>query len=134
MSADIISALSKIPDGFWQVFGYVCSTVFGALIGHKVRIFGDARERRRLFCSQVDVCLARLRDTQDGLVTRFQLDTFTTVRDDCAKIRSDVCWLRRRRLDEAARQYYSLPESASDYFRDKKKTHDLLKKIRAYAK
>ena len=94
--------------------------------------------------------MAQLRDTSDGQVLRFYRDTFITIRDECAKIRSDVVWFSRRRLDEAAHQYYSLEqtEPREDVqqagkikmtrhrmdFPGRKRVHELLTKMSDYAK
>ena len=75
-------------------------------IGFRLHVGGDAAERRRLFRAQIDVFLAKVRDTHEGLIDEFHSDTLTTIRDECAKISSDVWWFRRRRFDEAAQQYY----------------------------
>jgi hypothetical protein len=90
--------------------GIICALV-GGFTGNRLRIGGDAAERRRLFRIQIDVLLATLRDTDDSYIGDFHWKTLKSVRDDCAEISSDVFWSRRRRkLNEAAQKYYHLAE------------------------
>ena len=145
MSTDIVAELCKIPDWFWVGFGFICNTIFSALIGHKIRLGGDACERRRLFRTRMDVLLARLEDTHDMFT--FYRDTFQSVRDECASIQRDVYWFRRKRLNEAARQYYSMPQVMTRPSGvgntvivtgtkppKKERAEELLKQMRDYAK
>jgi len=116
----------------------VLLTLFSLLLGHLLTKDSGAADRRRQFRSKLDVLLAQLHDTNSGLIFTFHRETSVTIRDECAKIRGDICWVRRRRLDEAAHQYYCLEdneEASQDkngriYFPGRERVQELLRRIR----
>jgi len=84
--------------------------LFGAIVGFFISRWQSISDRRRLFSSQIDVFLARLRNTQDDALVEFHADTKVPIRDECAKIGRDVCCGCRSRLADAAQEYYALTE------------------------